>query len=183
MKTRFSKKDLMIFLRLLDDSINYDATVISAGGTALGLIDMKPYSHDIDFAYITKRETDFREKAMQTASKLAIAKEDVHIFSGAEMIALTNIPDFIARAVDFKEFEFKHIDLKIMNLYDILLSKVERFVGRDIEDIDTILTNFKINEEQLDKRYDFVMRVYQDYKPDFIRNYQLFKKLYKHLLK
>ncbi len=183
MKPRFGKKDLITFLRTLDDAIDYQVTVISIGGTALGLIDIKPYSHDIDFAYVTKKGEDFHKKAMQTASKLFIAKSDMHILSGAEMIALTNIPDFIARAVDFEEVEFEHIALKIMNVYDIILSKVERFVGRDIEDIETILKRFKINEEQLDKRYDFVMYVYQDYKPDFIRNYQLFKRLYKHLLK
>jgi len=183
MKNKFDKGVLLEFLKRIDDVIDYQVTVISVGGTALGLFNAKPFSEDIDLAYITNRESAFDKCARETAAKLAIPEKDLHLFSSTEMAALTNIPDFANRAADFKGAAFKHINLKVMDLYDIIISKVKRFDRRDIKDLSTVLNQFEIREGWLDKRYDFVMRVYQDYKPDFIRNYQLFKKLYKHLLK
>ncbi|MCK4909843.1 MAG: hypothetical protein KAS70_08085, partial [Planctomycetes bacterium] len=98
MKRKFGKTRFLAYLKKLDQSINYKVILISMGGTALSLSDTKLYSDDIDLTYLAKKGRDFEKKARAVARRMAIPENGLHLFSKAETITLTNIPDYADRA-------------------------------------------------------------------------------------
>jgi len=184
MEKEFTSKEVIDYLKKLDDSVDYPVTLILMGGTALGLLDNKPHSEDIDITYLIpgKEKKDFLEKVVKNAEKRGISPSKVHIFSKDEAITLTCIADFSTRAIVYKNIKFKHLVIKIMNIYDIILTKVKRFEGRDLVDLKNILKKIEISEPLLDRRFSILLQN-EFQKELFIKHYQKFKELYGSFLK
>lgn len=184
MKEKITQQDLIDFLKRLDSSLEYPVTLICVGGTELSLLGNKPYSEDIDLSYVTENEKAelLIKKAKEEAGKLGIARGSIHLFSEAEFIELTGIRYFALNSFEYKELKLKNIKLKMMDLYDLIISKIMRFEGRDVSDLENVLRKFDISESILDRRFDIIYSS-QFHKAIFKEKYERFKKLFGNLLK
>ncbi len=173
-----NRKDLLNYLVKLDDSLEYEIDIILMGGSALNLLGNKTQTVDIDFIYVIaeRLKEDFIKKAREIADKTGITAKKIHIFSKDEAVSLTGVFDFIDRVSNVKEISFKHIHLKVMNVYDVIITKIARFDARDIKDLINITKQFEISLELIDRRFNILYR-YQEDKKSFARNYQQFKEL------
>lgn len=172
-----TKKNLVDYIKKLDEAIDYEVTLICFGGTALNIIDPDHITEDIDISYITDNGSEFRDTAEEVAERMGIGRRKMHLFNKEETRTLTRIFDYSAGAKDYKELGLKNIKFKLMNIYDIILTKIRRFEGRDLEDLKKIVTKLDISKSILERRFGHLY-AYQEDKENFKKRYNDFSELF-----
>ena len=140
MLQKLDKNGINKILELLDEEIGKDIeqpqlkfTLIAVGGTSLTLRDIKPSTKDSDFM-VDGIEVEKIKKYAKKVYENNKCKIDVwkapYIFS---TMLLRNFSS------DLYPKNFKHFDVRIINLVDNAVAKLSRFNEADREDIDSII--------------------------------------------
>lgn len=93
------------------------------------------------------------------------------------------VKDYLEKATTIDAPEFTNLVIKILNIYDIILTKTNRFEDKDQKDIMNILSQMEISTNELDKRFKYYLKHFMGPKDDFVQNYETLKKAYGTLLK
>ena len=136
------KNALLEFLEAVNESLTSKITLVAAGGTAMTLLDLKPSTIDIDFTIPSGDLTEFEQALKNNPTGYKVDRwADGYVFCQA-------LPDdYVEKSVKIKEFT--RISLRALNPIDIIATKIGRLNQRDIQDIGTIVTKFKISEADL----------------------------------
>lgn len=159
------------FLKYLDTISDRERTIVAVGGSALGILEVKSETKDVDLGVFTK-DVDIMDIALAYTRKNKV-RVDVFVDGWFQPM---HFPDMLERALGVQS-PFVNIKLYIMNPYDMILTKVCRWERKDINDIGALLEKVDCNSFEMDARYKFVLGNYTD--PNRIEN---FKKHYKEFL-
>lgn len=165
--------NLYIFLERLNASIKRRVTIILIGGTALVTLGVKNSTKDIDIVY----RSIHPEVGKFCQEYLHRYKFPVHCFIDG-LFKTMRIKDYLAKAAIMQQTKFTNLEIKILDIRDIILTKIDRWYPRDIDDINDILTAIQIKAFELDARFHFILKTYMGPKDDFMNKYNEFKKIF-----
>lgn len=164
MEYRIDKDGLFQRLGAWNDFLKRKISLIACGGTALTLLGIKASTKDIDLLVPVTEEYDYLIKTLKdlgykSASGAGWARDDGFIFDlfrgkRVHMTELLESP--LDRGNNIAVKEFAHIYLGVLNYYDLLISKLFRGTGIDMEDCLELMRARKaeINMEKLVRRFN-----------------------------
>lgn len=167
------------FLNALSGASSQNRIIITLGGSAMTVLGIKQLTKDIDICVLA-RDVDVVDFASAYSKKTGV-RVDVFVDGWVQPM---HFPDIMARTLTVQS-PFSNIDLFVMNVCDMILTKIDRWKERDIDDISVLLKTVGCQRSELENRYRFVLTNYKDPNrlPAFKNNYQEFRKLFWHLLK
>ncbi|MFH1917344.1 MAG: DUF6036 family nucleotidyltransferase [Nanoarchaeota archaeon] len=131
---------------------------------------------------ITEKDLDVYDWTVQYM-KLKKFRVDVYVGGWFKTMPMH---DYKKRAIFIDDKTYKNISVYLMNLYDMTLTKIDRFNEKDIQDIENILMTKKIKRRELQERYEFCLKIYTgsaEEKQKFQKNYADFLNLFSTLLR
>ena len=142
MEYRIDKTGLLERLGIWNGFFKRKVHLIACGGTALTLLDVKPSTKDIDllvpvveeYSYLIKTLKDLGYKS---ASGAGWARDDGFIFDlfpGKRVHTTELLESPLDSGNNIPVKEFTHLYLGVLNYYDIIISKLFRGAGIDMED-------------------------------------------------
>ena len=153
------KSELIAWLKGVDKRLRKSMTVIALGGTAMTLLGLKSSTIDVEFCVASEDRKIF-ENALDKRFKVDIFT-DGYIFS-------EQLPDdYAERSKDV--LALKHIQLKVLNPLDIVITKTARLNARDEEDIQAIAAY--VDKEELLQRFEKVVPTYSGKEEEYRRNF------------
>lgn len=165
-----TKQDLLSWLGEVDRRLEKEMTIIAVGGTAMTLLNLKESTKDVDFCVDSK---DFAEFKTTVKSDLFV----VDIFQNGFIFALQLPGDYREKAIHYKQ-KFQHLNLKILILEDIILTKTSRLNTRDIEDIKSLANTGKIDLNILKERFKEIVDTFGGREEDFRYHFDLILKMF-----
>ncbi|MDP4012256.1 MAG: DUF6036 family nucleotidyltransferase [Candidatus Nanoarchaeia archaeon] len=166
------------FLSRLNSVIKKKVTVVLIGGSALSTLGLKSTTEDVDIVCRSSEPI----VANFCREYLKRYKVKVEFFVDG-LFKNIRIKDYLESAYPYVQDEFQNLDIKLLSLPDIILTKISRSLPRDFEDIARVLQKQEISETELDKRFLYLLKNTIGDKTDFKEKYDNFKKLYGTLLK
>lgn len=158
------KSDLIKFLTELDKELTYDVKVICLGGTALTLSDLKGVSRDVDIIARTKTKKQFNDFSIRydnISKRLGIIEGEHGPFPDFDMSLLT-IKDYSERSHPYEELQLNNMAITLMDINDIVLSKLNRSMKKDLDDIKKLIKEKILSRTQLQQRFYELMRQQED---------------------
>lgn len=147
------KHVLLNFLEEVEKEISRKITIVAVGGTAMTLLDLKPSTIDIDFTIPREDANEFRGALSKISHGFKIdCWEDGMVFSQ------TLPEDYLERGIPIKT-KLKKIVLKALHPMDIVVTKIGRMDGRDVQDIEACIEKFNLTREQIENRAKSVQYV------------------------
>ena len=142
MEYRIDKTGLLDRLSIWNGFLKRKVHLVACGGTALTLLDVKPSTKDIDllvpvigeYQYLIKTLKDLGYKS---ASGAGWARDDGFIFDlfpGKRVHTTELLESPLDKGNNIPVKELTHIYLGVLNFYDIIISKLFRGTGIDMED-------------------------------------------------
>lgn len=157
MEYRINKQALMDRLSVWDGYLRRKVSLIACGGTAMTLLNVKESTKDIDLLVPVESEYDYLIKTLEqvgykSASGAGLSRGDAFIFEffKGKKIHTTELlesPLDIDNHIIIKEFKF--IYLGALNNYDLIISKIFRGTGVDVDDC---LALFKAKKNDIDMK-------------------------------
>lgn len=139
-----TKDDLLMFIHKLDSFLDKPITIIALGGTALTLLDIKSSTRDIDFIIASKEFTTllaiFKSLGFKEIAERRWLTTDgiiIDVYLDDYIVNVKLIEPSKEKSILLREFEY--ITLRVLNLYDICITKIDRGDARDFGDIKHIL--------------------------------------------
>lgn len=114
-------------VRKLGDAVASDCTLVAAGGTALTLHGLKSSTEDVDFV------VEYGDKGAVESVAASIGGPRIDLFSAGSVFNNPLPADYMSR-VEYKG-EFGHVTLMAMAPLDVVMTKIARADGGDMEDI------------------------------------------------
>ena len=144
---------LLEFLTDLDNQLQKDIDLLVLGGNALIIYGCKYTTRDVDIC-VRGVDVDVYDWSMQWSKKNKVMV-DVYIDGWFKNV---RFPDYLKRSTHIPNLGFKHINIYLMNIYDMVLTKVDRWSDRDRQDINSLLRVLKIEKRLLDGRYSYYLK-------------------------
>lgn len=164
MENRLNKTDLLDVLNTWNHFLKKKVHLIACGGTALTLLDLKSSTKDIDFVVPVLTEYDYLIKILRDLGYKPVTGSGwsrggnyiFDLFRGSRVHTTELLESPISeknKHVLLKEYT--HIYLGILNYYDVIITKLFRGAGVDIDDCLLLIKAKKkeINLEFLKKRF------------------------------
>ncbi|GEM_PF-4684750 len=167
------------FLSRLNSLVKRRVTVVLIGGNALVFLGFKEATKDIDIV-CRSVEPEVAKFCVEYMSRFKVKAEFFidGLFKGIR------IKDYLKQSYVIDQSEFPNIELKILNIYDIVLMKIDRSLPRDLEDVSEVARKGGINEKELDARFNYLLRfTMNSYREHFTYQYQTFKKQFGSIFK
>jgi hypothetical protein len=158
-----NKSALFEFLEVLSEELTKRISLIAVGGTAMTLLDLKPSTIDIDF---TIPEEDLREFARVLKNNPPGIRVDY--WANGYVFCQYLPDDYLEKSVKIKEF--KHISLRAIQPVDIIVTKIGRLDGRDIQDIGDCVRKSNVSEAEIKARASLVIPTYFGREGDYLHN-------------
>lgn len=137
---------LLDFLDEIDKELERKIIVIAVGGTAMTLVNAKPSTIDIDFTIPREYYEEFEH-----AKKIVQPGFRVDVFHDGAVFVTILPDDYLDKSKPIKT-NLKHIDLRVLDPVDIIITKIGRLDERDEQDIESCITNFQITRKQIEQR-------------------------------
>jgi hypothetical protein len=137
---------LLDFLEEIDKELTRRITLVAVGGTAMALLKAKPSTIDVDFTIPGEYYDEF-----QLALKNVPHGFTVHCFHDGAVFVNMLPDDYLKKSIPIKT-KIRNIDLRALHPVDIVVTKIGRLDGRDLEDIESCINNFKLKKNQIVKR-------------------------------
>jgi len=155
-------------LEIIDKETPRKITLVAAGGTAMTLLNLKPSTIDIDFTAPAEDARLFNKIQMSIPHGFTIqCFEDGAVF-------VNMLPDdYLTTSIPIKT-KTKNIKLRALHPVDIVVTKIGRLEGRDMQDIESCIKNSKLNEKQIVNRSKQLLPVSLERK--YQKNLQIVKK-------
>jgi len=155
MQYRFGKKDLLDTLGRWNDFLRKKIHLIACGGTALTLLEIKDSTKDMDFIIPIESEYDYLIKVLQDLGYKPVtgagwSRGDNRIFDlfRGEKVHTTDLLESpLKEGNHFLLKEFSYLYLGVLNYYDLIISKLFRATGVDVDDC---LALVKARKDQID---------------------------------
>lgn len=155
MKSPIDKDSLLKYFHDLDELLGKEkatASIYCVGGTALILMDVKEASMDLDF---TTRPEDYNvidRLRKQIEQKHGVIAD--HFLDGR--LTYTELPaDYAERAKPVLGGVFHNIRLFVLDVPDIVLSKLTAFREKDIGDVEDLLAHEgQMDRASLEQRFE-----------------------------
>jgi len=155
MQYRFGKKDLLDTLGRWNDFLRKKIHLIACGGTALTLLGIKDTTKDMDFIIPIESEYDYLIKVLQDLGYKPVtgagwSRGDNRIFDlfRGEKVHTTDLLESPLKESNHLLLkEFSYLYLGVLNYYDIIITKLFRATGVDINDC---LALVKARQDQID---------------------------------
>jgi hypothetical protein len=161
------------FLKRLNDSVKRKVTIVAVGGNALIFFGAKKLTKDVDIVY-RSIHPEVGKFCKEYPKKY---KHPVHCFVDG-LFKSIRIKDYLKKATPLKIPELSNLEVKLLNVYDIILTKIDRWLPRDQEDIGNVLSSLEISKSDLDQRFKYSLKFYLGPKDDFIKHYGEFKQAF-----
>lgn len=160
-----TKETLLDLLGSIDPYLKEKVYLIAVGGTALTLLDIKHSTLDIDFNLPREKDSGairrlFTELGFEKINEgkwISPNNLVIDLYDRDYIFCVQLIEDSIHNSKLIRKY--KHITLKTMNLYDIVITKLARSETRDIDDIIEIFRTCGIDPEKLFRRYRETMEI------------------------
>ncbi len=166
------------FIKRLNAAVKRRVTITLIGGNALVILGLKNATRDVDLV-VRSTEPEVAKFCKEYPSRYKVKVE----FFVDGLFKHIRVKDYLAKAIDFVGGEFLNVTVKILNIYDIILTKMNRFEEKDQIDIQNIMSKMKISAKDLDERFHYYLKYFMDPKDDFIEKYKTLKNAYGNLLK
>lgn len=143
MRYRLDKNDLLNVLSAWNRFLKRRIYLIACGGTALTLLNIKPSTKDIDFIVPVEKEYDYLIRTIQDLGYKLVtgagwSRGDQYtfdLFRGNKVHTTELLESPISsKNKHFLIKEFSHIYLGVLNYYDIIITKLSRGAGVDMDD-------------------------------------------------
>lgn len=168
---------LYLFLKELDAVARRKVKVVALGGNVMVTLKLRQRTIDIDIA-VPKRDAKIAKKVCDDLLKTS--RISAHVLVNGDFVTFT-IPDFWERAMPY-ETEFKNVELRLLNINDVLLTKIDRNLEADQADVIAIMSTIQdINWQDLKTRFQLYLSLYHgpaDRKQEFVQNFDSFLKTY-----
>jgi len=161
---RIDKIGLLERLGIWNGFLKRKIHLIACGGTALTLLDVKPSTKDIDLLVPVTEEYRYLIKVLQdlgykSASGAGLARDDGFIFDlfpGKRIHTTELLESPLDSGNNILVKEFTRIYLGVLNYYDIIISKLFRGTGIDMEDCLVLIRakRKEISIERLTERFN-----------------------------
>lgn len=160
-----TKETLLKLLRDIDSYLKEKIYLIAVGGTSLTLLDIKDSTLDIDLNLPREKDSKairrlFMELGFEKISESKWISPNnliIDLYDRDYIFCVQLIKDSIHNSKLIQEY--KHITLKTLNLYDIIITKLARAEGKDIDDIIETFKKCKIDPKKLFQRYRKTMEI------------------------
>ena len=157
MNYRLDKKGLLDTIGEWDGFLGRKVHLVACGGTALTLLGVKPSTKDVDLLVPHESEYDYLIKVLMDLGYKRVTgsgwqRDDVFIFDlfkGKKVHTTELLESPLVKGQHILVKEFSHIYLAVLNYYDIVISKLFRGTGVDMEDC-LALISAKKKEMDLD---------------------------------
>ena len=167
-----TKDDLIAFIKKLDSFLDKPITVIALGGTALTLLEIKSSTRDIDFITTSKEYQTLSNLFHELGFKEIVERRWL---TNEGIIIDVCLDDYVVNVKLIEPSkekssilrEFEHVSLRILNFYDICITKIDRGDARDFEDIKHILEKTDINLSVLIRKFILTMDHSESENPKF----------------
>ncbi len=167
-----TKEDLLAFIQHLDSFIDKPITIIALGGTALTLFDIKSSTRDIDFI-ISSKDAPVLLDLFTILDFKEIAKR--RWLTNTGIIIDVYLDDYVVNVKLLRPSEedstllrtFEHITVRVLNYYDICITKIDRGDARDFDDIKQILTKTDVKLPLLIRKFILTMDHSESENPKF----------------
>ena len=186
MEYRIDKTGLLDRLSIWNGFLKRKVHLVACGGTALTLLDVKPSTKDIDLLVPVIGEYQYlirtlKDLGYKSASGAGWARDDGFIFDlfpGKRVHTTELLESPLDKGNNIPVKELTHIYLGVLNFYDIIISKLFRGTGIDMEDC-LMLMRVKGKEVNMVKLAEhFNETALYDVSEDRVRkNFDHFKKL------
>lgn len=163
MDYRTNRNNLLKTLRMWNSFLHRKIHLIACGGTALTLLNIKESTKDIDFIVPIESEHDYLIKILKDLgysqkSSSGWSRDDVYVFDlfkGNKVHTTNLLEPPLQEGNNIYISEFTNIYLGVLNYSDIIITKLFRSSGVDIEDCLKLMKHKKneINIIQLKERY------------------------------
>jgi len=158
MAYRIDKKGLLDTLSLWNGFLSKKVHLIACGGTALTLLDIKPSTKDIDLVVPEETEYDYlinilKDLGYKQVTGSGWAKDQGFVFElfRGKYVHTTELLDSpLLKDGNISIKEFSYVYLGALNHYDLIISKLFRGTGVDIEDC---LSLIKVKKTEIDMEY------------------------------
>lgn len=149
---QLDKSRLLDFLETLDAELSRKITLVAVGGTAMTLLDLKPSTIDIDFTLPGEDYLEFRKVLTDVSHGFK-----VDIWTDGTVFSQTLPDDYLEKSIEIANM--KCILLKALHPVDIVVTKIGRLNGRDLQDIEVCIQKFNLSRIQIEKRANLVQYV------------------------
>ncbi len=137
---------LLDFLGEIDKELERKIVIVAVGGTGMTLLNAKPSTRDVDFTIPSEFYDDF-----QNALKIVPHGFEVQCWHDGAVFVNMLPSDYLKRSKPIRT-KLKKIDLRALHAVDIVVTKIGRLDGRDVQDIESCIKKFKITKDQIKKR-------------------------------
>ncbi len=137
---------LLDFLGEVDKELERKIVVVAVGGTAMTLLNAKPSTLDVDFTIPAEYYGEF-----EAAKKIVQPGFRVDLFHDGAVFVTMLPEDYLKRSKTIRT-KLKKIDLRALHPVDIVVTKIGRLDGRDMQDIKSCVKKFKIKKDQIKTR-------------------------------
>jgi hypothetical protein len=147
----FGRREILRFVRSMDESLKKKATLWIVGGAAAAIqYGAQKKTGDIDFIYAKGDASDIGR-----ASESAAAKTGFPIAVSGAAAGVTVMPDgFEGRLVDARGLKLSKLSLKVPDKYDLVLSKIAADRPHDLEVVMEIHKRHKLSRSTLVERFE-----------------------------
>lgn len=184
---RVSADDLIKTLMAWDELITGRNKIhlIACGGTALTLMGYKISTADVDFLIPVEKEYERLTHFLKQVGYECIGghrwkhPDEVllfDLFSGSWVFLTELLDSPLKPGRNRKIREFKKIYLGVLNSIDLIITKLARGTGADMDDCRLLLEHEKINMTELENRYKENAKYAIPSEEKALRNFEVFLK-------
>ncbi len=146
------------FLNEIDAALEEETRFHCIGGFVIAMLyNLKRETSDLDFICCIPRESDIKLYELAGEGKTLYKKYGVYL----DPVKIVTVPDnYEERLIEMFPEEFNKLKLFALDPYDLALSKLERNLEHDREDMLFLAQNVPLDLEIFKQRYDEELRVY-----------------------
>ena len=146
------------FFAAIDAQAEEEIHLYCLGGFVVTLVyDLPRATADVDIITITPANT--RAPLLELAGKNSELHQKYGVY--LDLVAIVTVPDdYEERVTEIFAQTFKHLRLYALDPYDIALSKLERNIQRDRDDVKYLARKIPLDLNLLKDRYEKELRVY-----------------------
>ena len=155
------KTALLEFLEVINEDFTRRITLVSAGGTAMTLLDLKSSTIDIDFTIPAADRVEFKQVLKNNSPGYRVDR-----WTDGQIYCQKLPKDYLEKSIRIKEFSL--ILLRALHPLDIVVTKIGRLNQRDIQDIEACIREFKFSKAEIKARALLVVQTYVGPEEDYL---------------
>ena len=160
------------FLSRLNSAIKRRVRITLLGGNVLSFLEGVNYITDDVDVCVSYNDKDVKQFCIEYLKKY---KVPVHFFVDGLFVNV-RVKDYFEKAYPLDLPEFSNLEVRALNLYDVVLTKIDRYSTADQAALELIIKHYELDKGDLDTRFKQYLKFYMGPKDAFVRNYEDFMK-------